>query len=90
MAEQAGWGWLYGIHRFCSTMLHPGIGVRSRIADVVGQETYAVLLRLAFSLAGTSYGQVIQGLFPTIEPNLSISTFVLERRGIVQPGDLPK
>ncbi len=88
MADQAGWGWLYGIHRFCSTMLHPGLGVRSRISEIVAPHTYAVLLYLAFSLSADSGGQVGRALFPQAGIQLPRNAFVLERRGIVELDDL--
>jgi hypothetical protein len=88
MADQAGWEWLYGIHRFCSTMLHPGLGVRSRISEIVPPETYAVLLYLAFSLSADSGGQVGRALFPQVGIQLPRNALVLERRGIVELDDL--
>lgn len=88
MAEEAGWEWLYGIHRFCSAMLHPGIGSRSHIADIVEPNTYAVLLYLAFSGAAVSGGRAVRSLFPQIDAKLPVNEFVLERRGIIESDEV--
>lgn len=88
MAGEAGWAWLYGIHRFCSAMLHPGLGSRSHIAEIVDPDTYAVLLYLAFSAAAVSGARAVSSLFPDIDANLAVNEFVLERRGIIEPGEI--
>lgn len=81
MAKEAGWEWLYALHRLCSVAIHPGLGSRARIAYLMELKELELPLLLAFSGATVSIGAIARALFGIDASAYGKNAIVLANKG---------
>lgn len=67
MAAEADWEWLYAIHRFCSSALHPGVAARGRIAESLQAKELTQILYYSFSGTVMAVGGLAAAVFPAFD-----------------------
>ena len=79
MAREAGWEWLYGLHRYCSALIHPGLYSTSGVVNAAPLADLMLLLQWPFSAVVTTSAGIAKALAPTVdqpEPRMNMHYFV--------------
>ncbi len=81
MAKEAGWAWLYALHRICSVGIHPGLGARARLWEAVETEDLVRLLYWSFSGAVSAAAGVALALFGSDPTLIKTNAMVFANAG---------
>lgn len=87
MAKEAGWAWLYALHRLCSVGIHPGLGARARLWEAVEADGLAQLLHWSYSGAVSATGGVGLALFGSDPDQIKMNVMVFAASGEAPPDE---
>lgn len=87
MAKEAGWPWLYAVHRLCSVGVHPGLGARARMWEAIETEGLVQLLHWSYSGAVSAASGVALALFGSDPALIKMNAMVFAHAGESPPGE---